>query len=280
LRHHVSIRQITSSAAVIGLVLVIASCTSSSSQHVAHTATISGSRAHSSSQGSCGFGALPATASQKAGFADARFAWAARLGFPGFQRGAFFRIAVFDLQTDIIREDGAATTRDKRVYRMAVRNLRQVALPNYGKRSARKAKVYRAAVVGLNRFFGKTRRPTYWTTPGQLDRGCGSGVLPVTVSQKAGYYDARHAWGVSNTSVGDVGGAGQGVFWGVAIFYLRVGLEYDSLTPHDRRAYRTAIHVLRSMSNLPDTGVTRRIAAEYKHDFARLNYFFGTKGYV
>jgi len=92
--------------------------------------------------------------------------------------------------------------------------------------------------------------------------------------------DARYAWGVSNGPAGNFSGAGQAVFWGVAVFDLKVGLEYDSLTPRERQAYLGTIHALRKMTNLPITDVTGREAAEYKHDLRRLNHFFGTRGYV
>jgi hypothetical protein len=276
----VSIRRIASSATALGVVLSIASCASSSSPHRAHAATVAASRPRRPSPVGCGFGARPATASQKAGFADARYLWAARRGLPGFQRRAFFRLAGFDLRAGVAADDGPATAADRRAYRTAADEFHLVTLPVYDKGSARKAPAYRAAVAGLNLFFGQARRPTYWSAPSHLDRGCGSGVLPAPGRQQAGYVDARRAWAISYSPVGDGGGAGQAVFWGVAEFDVKVGLEHDRLTSRGRQSYRVAIRVLRNLSSLPDTGVSGHVAAEYKHDLGHLNRFFQTSRYA
>lgn len=278
--YRVSVRRIVSDAVVLGVVLSIAACAASTGQHRAHAATVAASRARRPSPAGCGFGARPATASQKAGFADARYLWAARRGLPGFQRRAFFRLAGFDLRAGVAGDDGAATARDRRAYRRAVGDLRLVTLPAYDKRPARRAHAFRAAVAGLNLFFGQARRPTYWSAPGHLDRGCGSDVLPLAGRQQAAYDDAQAAWKVSNSPVGDPGGAGEGVFWGIAKFDLKVGLEYDHPTGRGQKSYRAALRLLRNMSDLPDTDVVGHLAAEKRHDLAGLNRFFLTKGYT
>lgn len=277
--NRVSIRQVTSSVAVIGAVLGLAACSANTGQHAVPAATVSRSRTPSSAPVGCGFGTRPATASQRAGFADARFAWAARQGLDGFQRRAFFRIAIFDLQAGIVNANGAAAADGQQAYRKAVAGLREV-VRVFARRPVHKTAAYLTAVAYLNRFFGKARLPTYFMAPSRLDRGCGSSVLPVPGRQRAGYDDARHAWGVSNSPVGDVGGAGQGVFWGVAKYDLKAGLEYDRLTEGGRRAYRQALRAIRNMSSLPDTELTRRETAENARDLHRINHFFGTRGYV
>jgi len=76
------VRQIVSTAAVIGAVLGVASC-SAGTGHAGHVATVSSGRAGGSFPRECGFGGWPSTASQEGGFADARYAWAARHEWPG-----------------------------------------------------------------------------------------------------------------------------------------------------------------------------------------------------
>lgn len=277
MRYRGWVRQIVSAAAVIGAVLGVVSCSAGTGQ-ARHVTTVSRGRAGGSFPRECGFGGWPSTASQEGGFADARYAWAARHEWPG--RRQWLLVAVYDLQAATVRNDGIETARDERDFLTAGHDLRQMAALLKTGRQRREARVYGADAASLRRFFGQTHPPGYLATPARLDRGCVLGVLVVPGIERPGYNDARQAWGLSNSPVGDFSGAGQGTFWVVAKFDLRVALEYDSLTPRARQRYRTAIQVLQKMSGLPDTGVTGHIAAEYTYDLGHLNRFFGTRGYV
>lgn len=161
-------RQIVSTAAVIGAVLGLASC-SAGAGRARHVTTVSRERAGDSFPRECGFGGWPSTASQEGGFADARYAWAARHQSPG--RRQWLLVAAYDLQAATVRNDGIETARDERDFLMAGHDLHQMAALLKTGSQRREARVYGADAASLRRFFGETHSPGYQATPGRLDRG-------------------------------------------------------------------------------------------------------------
>jgi hypothetical protein len=104
-------------------------------------------------------------------------------------------------------------------------------------------------------------------------------ALPEAAAQDVGFVGARHAWMVSNTAAGDVGGAAQSGFLDLAATDLRLGLSRDlsASTPAGEHAYRAAIRNLLLLAWLPDTSLTQRQRSEYDEYVTRLNVFFGTR---
>src|ERR1700722_20581560 len=76
-RYRGCVRQIVSTAAVIGAVLGVASCSAGTGQ-AGHVATVSWGRAGGSFPRGCRFGGWPSAASQEGGFADGGGARAGR----------------------------------------------------------------------------------------------------------------------------------------------------------------------------------------------------------